>query len=65
MISTQQQLLLKQYQEKSFVSSILAEEACNYFSFINKTICTARAPSTRKPAGLPSVVAHIILCHAK
>ena len=27
MITTQQQLLLKQYQEKSFVSSILAEEA--------------------------------------
>jgi hypothetical protein len=38
MISTQQQLLLKQYQEKSFVSSILAEEACNYFSFIKNII---------------------------
>ena len=34
MITTQQQLLLKQYQEKNFVSSILAEEACSYFSFI-------------------------------
>ena len=38
MITTQQQLLLKQYQEKSFVSSILAEEACNYFSFIKNII---------------------------
>ncbi len=38
MITTQQQLLLKQYQEKSFVSSILAEEACNYFSFINNIV---------------------------
>lgn len=38
MISAQQQLLLKQYQEKSFVSSILAEEACNYFSFIKNII---------------------------
>jgi hypothetical protein len=34
MISAQQQLLLKQYQERSFVSSISAEEECNYFSFI-------------------------------
>ena len=38
MITTQQQLLLKQYQERSFVSSILAEEACNYFSFIKNVI---------------------------
>ena len=38
MISAQQQLLLKQYQERSFVSSILAEEACNYFSFIKNII---------------------------
>ena len=38
MITTQQQLLLKQYQEKSFVSSILAEEACSYFSFIKNII---------------------------
>ena len=38
MITAQQQLLLKQYQEKSFVSSILAEEACNYFSFIKNII---------------------------
>jgi hypothetical protein len=29
---------LRQYQEKSFVSSILAEEACNYFSFIKNII---------------------------
>ena len=38
MITTQQQLLLKQYQERSFVSSILAEEACSYFSFIKNII---------------------------
>jgi hypothetical protein len=38
MITSQQQLLLKQYQEKSFVSSILAEEACNNFSFPKKII---------------------------
>ncbi len=31
-------ILLKQYQEKSFVSSILAEEASNYFSFIKNII---------------------------
>jgi hypothetical protein len=33
-ISTQQQLLLQQFQEKSFVSPILAEEACKYFRFV-------------------------------
>ena len=38
MITAQQQLMLKQYQEKSFVSSILAEEACNYYSFIKNVI---------------------------
>lgn len=38
MISAQQQLLLKAYQDKSFVSSILAEEACNYYSFIKNII---------------------------
>ncbi len=40
MISGQQQLLLKQYQEKSSVSSILAEGACNYFRFIKNIINT-------------------------
>ena len=38
MISTQQQELLKNYKEKAFVSAILAEEACNYFSFIKNII---------------------------
>jgi hypothetical protein len=39
MISTQQQELLKKYKEKAFVSAILAEEACNYFSFIKNIYC--------------------------
>ncbi len=34
MITLQQQSMLKNYQEKSFISSILAEEACNYFSLL-------------------------------
>ena len=38
MITAQQQLMLKNYQEKSFISAILAEEACNYFSFIKNII---------------------------
>ena len=38
MISTQQRLLFKQNQERRFVSSILAEEACNYLSFIKNSI---------------------------
>ena len=38
MITEQQQELLRQYREKSFVSSILAEEACNYYSFIKNVI---------------------------
>ena len=38
MISTQQQELLKHYKEKAFVSAILAEEACSYFSFIKNII---------------------------
>ena len=38
MITEKQQELLQQYKERSFVSSILAEEACNYFSFIKNII---------------------------
>ena len=38
MISQAQELLLKQYQEKAFVSAILAEESCNYYSFIKNLI---------------------------
>ena len=38
MISSQQELLLKQYQERSFVSSILAEETYNYYNFIKNMI---------------------------
>jgi len=38
MITEQQQELLRQYREKSFVSSILAEEACHYYSFIKNLI---------------------------
>jgi hypothetical protein len=38
MITEKQQELLQQYKERSFVSSILAEEACNYFSFIENII---------------------------
>lgn len=38
MITAQQQLLLKSYQEKAFVSSILAEEAYNYFTFLKNII---------------------------
>jgi hypothetical protein len=37
-MTTQQQLLLKQYQERSFVSSILTEEACSYYSFVKNII---------------------------
>ncbi len=38
MLSTWQQSLRKQYQEQSSVSSILAEEACNYYSLIKNII---------------------------
>ena len=38
MITAQQQLMLKNYQEKSFISAIIAEEACNDFSFIKNII---------------------------
>jgi hypothetical protein len=38
MITEKQQELLQQYKERSFVSSILAVEACNYFSFIENII---------------------------
>lgn len=38
MINDAQILLLKQYQEKSFVSSILAEEACNYYHMIKNIV---------------------------
>jgi len=38
MISPVQELLLKQYQQKAFVSAILAEESCNYYSFIKNLI---------------------------
>ena len=38
MITAQQELLLKQYKEKAFINSILAEESCNYYSFIKNMI---------------------------
>jgi hypothetical protein len=38
MITDRQQLLLKQYQERSYVSSILAEESYNYYNFIKNVI---------------------------
>ena len=38
MISEAQIILLKSYQDKSFVSAILAEESCNYYSFIKNVI---------------------------
>jgi len=38
MITTAQELLLKQYQEKAFISAILSEESCNYYSFIKNLI---------------------------
>lgn len=38
MISAQQELLLKQYQEKAFISAILSEESCNYYNFIKNLI---------------------------
>ena len=38
MISQAQEVLLKQYKEKAFISAILAEEACNYYSFIKNII---------------------------
>ena len=31
---TAQQLLLKQYQERAFISSILSEETYNHYNFI-------------------------------
>ena len=38
MITQAQEVLLKQYKEKAFISAILAEEACNYYSFIKNII---------------------------
>jgi hypothetical protein len=38
MITSQQELLLKQYQERSFVLSILAEESCNYYHLIKNIV---------------------------
>ena len=38
MISQQQQELLKQYQEKSFINALLAEEACNHYNFVKNVI---------------------------
>ncbi len=38
MITDRQQSLLKQYQERSYVSSILAEESYNYYYFIKNVI---------------------------
>ena len=38
MITAQQQLLLKQYQERAFISSILAEETYNHYNFIKNII---------------------------
>lgn len=38
MITSQQEILLKQYQEKSFISALLAEEACNYYHMIKNIV---------------------------
>lgn len=38
MITEQQKELLKQYQEKSYINSLLAEESGNYFHFIKNLI---------------------------
>ena len=38
MISQQQQELLKQYKDKSYINALLAEEAYNYFVFIKNVI---------------------------
>jgi hypothetical protein len=38
MIVDEQQLLLKQCQERSYGSSILAEESYNYYNFIKNVI---------------------------
>lgn len=38
MISPQQELLLKQYKERTFILSILAEESTNYYHFIKNII---------------------------
>ncbi len=38
MITDRQQLLLKQYQERSYFLSILAEELYNYYNFIKNVI---------------------------
>ena len=38
MISQQQQDLLKQYKDKSYINALLAEEAYNYFVFIKNVI---------------------------
>jgi len=38
MITQAQELLLQQYQEKAFISAILSEESCNYYSFIKNLI---------------------------
>jgi len=38
MITGQQELLLKQYKERSFINALLAEEATNYYSFMKNII---------------------------
>lgn len=38
MINDNQILLLKQYQERSFISAILAEESCNYYHMIKNIV---------------------------
>ena len=38
MITEQQKELLKQYQDKSYINSLLAEESANYFHFIKNLI---------------------------
>ncbi len=38
MISQAQELLLKTYKEKAFVSALLAEESCDYYCFIKNII---------------------------
>jgi hypothetical protein len=38
MITQVQELLLKQYKEKAFISALLCEESCNYYSFIKNMI---------------------------
>ena len=38
MITEEQKDLLKQYKEKAFISSVLAEESYNYYNFVKNRI---------------------------